>query len=441
MEPSEAEADEWFDYVFQHNYNRLEQAARRLANKGGKFATSISFKQGEGFRSNYVVPEDDAAMEFAISAKNFALVDEPFSVDHWLRFLRKLAGTTHASEFDNMDKALDRIRGSQHISVVIDKEKITSYKAYEMIAKRKIFASDIEAESFSTDLRSKVGPVYHLILQMYDSHCWDLWQFLQVVHDYRRKHSIRPPPVRRENICIFCKTKDGVFDHVEHTLPESLGNEYRVLPRGYVCGNCKLALDDLEDGISEMLPFSSTLVMTSTGGKKGKLPALKSGVLHMKKKSPNRIALTAFSKTSEIKPEPLEGGGFKFSITIRDRKFDVHKIARIIYKAALAEIALAKSREDVLGKHFDGVRRYVIHGGTFPNNMFMFNEGDPTGTIEAHVDNLAGIPRADFVILGFRFIVLLGESPLIEPNESLKPLVTIFNLSLENPRTQPNKGM
>lgn len=73
LQPSKAEIEEWMDYVFQHNYNRIEQAAERLGKKGGGFSTTISAKVGEPTSSKYEVPDELAVMEFAIAVKNFAL--------------------------------------------------------------------------------------------------------------------------------------------------------------------------------------------------------------------------------------------------------------------------------------------------------------------------------------------------------------------------------
>lgn len=37
--------------------------------------------------------------------------------------------------------------------------------------------------------------------------------------------------------CLFCGARDG-FEHVEHIVPKSLGNDLLVLPKGWVCDQC-----------------------------------------------------------------------------------------------------------------------------------------------------------------------------------------------------------
>ena len=432
MALSEAEKQEQLDYFFQHNYYRVEQAAGRLGKKRGKFALNISAQKGE-VRTTYTVPDDDATMEFALAIANFAMIDGPHNVDHWLEFLRDLGGDSHSAAFDNLHKELEIIRKGS-IEVNLNKEKITAGKAYEIIATKAIFASDVDADAFLSELR-KAGLVYPLMFQMYHAYCLDLWYLLQKVHTYRKQYNIRPKPIQRENICIYCKSKEGIFDHFEHTIPESLGNEGSFLPRGYVCGYCKLALDDVEDGVTEMVPFSMLLVTMGSSNKKGKLPALKSRELHMVKKSPNRIIINSLSKKAQIKPEPLEGGGFEFQLTI-DGKPDVHKLARILYKGALGGIALERGRDFVLDTRFDKVRHYITHGGTFSNKMAMFKESKPSHLIQATWIEVDNVPLVDLTLRGIRFLFVLGEEPKLPVLNELKPKLLISDLSLEKPAFQ-----
>jgi hypothetical protein len=244
-------------------------------------------------------------MEFALAIAKFALPDAQYNIDQWLKFLRELAGKNHSSEFDKIEKTLQQIREGL-ITPTLNQEKITDAKAYEMMAQRAIFANDLDAIAYEQEL-TKHGPIIQQFMwQKYHAYCLGLWQLLQWVHDYRKKHGIRPAPINRETTCIYCKTTQGVFDHVEHTIPESLGNEYSFLPKGFVCGDCMVALNRLEDGINEMLPFSMLLLTASTGNKKGKLPTLKSSELHIQKKSPNKLVFKSFGKKGEFREEPLE---------------------------------------------------------------------------------------------------------------------------------------
>jgi hypothetical protein len=67
------ERQEWLDYIFQHNYNRIEQTAKRLGKKDSQFSLKISSKKGEAPRSEYTLPDEDVTMEFALASARFAL--------------------------------------------------------------------------------------------------------------------------------------------------------------------------------------------------------------------------------------------------------------------------------------------------------------------------------------------------------------------------------
>lgn len=70
----------------------------------------------------------------------------------------------------------------------------------------------------------------------------------------------------------------------------------------------------------------------------------------------------------------MESGGYKITITASGR-FDAHRIARMLYKAALGAIALEKCHEAALDPSFDEIRRYIIGSGTFPNKMALSKKG------------------------------------------------------------------
>jgi hypothetical protein len=432
MQWTSEEKQEWLDYVFQHNYNRVEQAAKRLEEKGGQFSLNISSKKGEASRSEYTVPDDDATMEFGLAIARFALPDTRYNIDQWLKFLRDLAGEKHTSEFDKMERRLQQTREGG-MALTLNQEKITDSKAYEMLARGVVFAGDLVANAYKQELLKHGQIIYHILWEKYNSYCLGLWHFLQEVHDYRKKYGIRPAPIKRETICIYCKGTAGDFGHVEHIIPESLGNEYIFLPKGFVCGDCMAELNKLEEGINEMSPFSMVLVTTSTGNKKGKLPSLKSPELHIQKKSPNELIFRSFGKKDEFKEEPVESGGYKITITPSGR-LDAHRIARMLYKAVLGAIALEKGRDAALDPKFDELRRYIIKGGTFPNKMMLSKKGHPSLHMEVELYEVEGVPKVKFVVLGFIFTIILGEKPKLDPVDELQTVI-MLDLSLEKPET------
>ena len=332
MQWTRDEQNEWFYYVFQHKYNRVEQAAEEVREKQGEVSEDSSSKIG-GVQSEYNNPDDDATMEFELSIATFARPDSLYNVDRWLKLLGELAGENHSSKFDNLQTRLQQIREGEE-ELVINQKNITDYKAYEMMALKVIFAGDLDANVYEQYLL-KPDQTRQLLWKKYHTYCTRLWDFLLEVHSYRSEHRIEPKPVNRKNICIYCKQTDGDFIHAEHTIPESLGNEYDFLPRGFVCKACMLKLNDLEEGISQMLPFSSVRVIASIGNKKGRLPSFKSGPLHIQKKSPNKVAFKSLGKKGEFEERPVLGGHLiSYKTTAPSGHFNAHKVARMLYKSS-----------------------------------------------------------------------------------------------------------
>lgn len=274
MQWTNEEKQEWLDYVFQHNYNRVEQTAKRLGKKGGQFSLDISSHKREVPRSEHAVPDQGATMEFGLAISRFALPESWYNIDRWLMFLGTLAGEKHISEFDRLERRLQQIREGG-MALKLNRENITDSKAYEILARGVVFAADSAASAYNQWLLKQGQIIYYALWEKYNSYCVGLWDFMQEIQEYRKKQGIRPAPVERKTICIYCKRTEGKFDHVEHIIPESLGNEYVFLPRGFVSSDCMDELNTLQDGINEMSPFSMVLVNTSTGNKKGKLPSLK----------------------------------------------------------------------------------------------------------------------------------------------------------------------
>jgi hypothetical protein len=79
----------------------------------------------------------------------------------------------------------------------------------------------------------------------------------------------RTPPFE----CLFCRTRDRpAFTHVEHAIPESLGNNDFVIPAGFVCDVCNQYFGaKIEGRILEAPPFNIERTAYAVPTKKGKL--------------------------------------------------------------------------------------------------------------------------------------------------------------------------
>jgi len=71
---------------------------------------------------------------------------------------------------------------------------------------------------------------------------------------------VRQPPFK----CLFCGTTQGIFGNVEHPIPESMGNDETILPRGFVCDLCNQYFGSkIEQPIMAHPPFNMERVAAS----------------------------------------------------------------------------------------------------------------------------------------------------------------------------------
>jgi hypothetical protein len=70
-------------------------------------------------------------------------------------------------------------------------------------------------------------------------------------------------------VCLFCGTIQGPFTHVEHPIPESMGNDETILPKGFVCDDCNQYFGSkIEQQIMANPPFNLERVIASIKTKK-----------------------------------------------------------------------------------------------------------------------------------------------------------------------------
>lgn len=84
----------------------------------------------------------------------------------------------------------------------------------------------------------------------------------------RRPIHERQPP----NDCLYCRHTDVPFERVEHPIPESLGNDDLIIPKGWVCDPCNQYFGaKLESKVLSLPPFSIERTAFNVRSKKGRL--------------------------------------------------------------------------------------------------------------------------------------------------------------------------
>ena len=223
------------------------------------------------------------------------------------------------------------------------------------------------------------------------------------------------------NHCIYCLKKSAPFNSEEHILPEALGNEELILPRGYVCDKCNNeVLARLDNLLLDFEPISFLRVIYSPYTKAGKLPNASYQNISIKKTDPRNIVLTAKDKSGWVKNlKELDDGQISFLINIKGKKFDPKIIGRALYKIALGTVAYDQGFEVARNPKFDMARAFILKGEDFPNNLLMLSNGKPRPEVTvAHQELSDGTPFL-IDIFGILFLLNLQPRPYMELTEDL----------------------
>lgn len=419
------------DYVFQHDYNRVEQAAKRLRDKPGSFKLQLSFKEGEGAQSKLEIPDATASMEFALAMSRFIREGSPRRAEAWIDLLDEFAEGDHSKFWNDARQALDRAKQGYFL-LNVNGRQLRNAEVYNELAMNVVFADDVAAREYLTNLQR--DPILGNLLWMtYYNHCLDVWRILQCVKGYRKDKGIYPPAVKRENKCIYCKGTSGPFTKFEHIIPESLGNETSLLPAGFVCDDCNASIGSgVESPMVDGLPFKLLRPLLLWENKKAKLPSARFSNVHIERESPNRVNVYSQTRKSVIREERLPDGTIKLSFDVKE-KIDIHILARGLMKIGLGVIALENGRESALDAKYDRAREYILKGGTFPNNLLVAKQSlpQPGGFVQwQHTE--AGGTGLFVRLLGASFAVALTEEPTVEARGPLAGHFT-FDLREKEP--------
>jgi len=87
---------------------------------------------------------------------------------------------------------------------------------------------------------------------------------------------VRKPPFK----CIFCNSNENSFSSVEHIIPHSLGNNFLILDKGWVCDKCNNLFSSFEAKVINHTFYGAERAFLGVITKKGKPARSKFGKLH-----------------------------------------------------------------------------------------------------------------------------------------------------------------
>ena len=204
--------------------------------------------------------------------------------------------------------------------------------------------------------------------------------------------------------CLYCKKTEGDFTSVEHIVPQCLGNDELILPKGVVCDSCNNGvLANLDSFLADFLALHRVYFRIPT--KAGKIPIARFANMTI---SPTDTGIYVDLDHRRFIKEgrPKADGSIEFSLKIRGPRMTrtrCQKLARAFYKIALGVIYLDVDdhKLDPRSERFNEVREiiqgekdfsgYIIILGEKPDNKSnmqyqCFNLPDGTELILFHLN-------------------------------------------------------
>jgi len=270
--------------------------------------------------------------------------------------------------------------------------------------------------------------------------------------------------------CIFCKCASDSAKSVEHIIPQSLGNNMSVLPRGMICDKCNnYFARKIEQPLLAHQSFRNLRAWYRIPNKKGRYPSLygvvpgteigvkvrvgNSGDLEVEPE--RRGDTTAFS---EALRQAEEGDGYSAFIFSRDMDPPRKEMSRLLAKIALEVVALRMSYKSehierlIDEPHWDRIRRWVRNGDMFEDWPYHMRRIYPEDTLMTHpktgdwvqagyiIDLMLTRRREHFIVLilyGYEFALNVGGPSIkgyeewLAEHSAISPLIERMGLKLE----------
>lgn len=237
--------------------------------------------------------------------------------------------------------------------------------------------------------------------------------------------------------CIFCKKDSSNSISIEHIIPESLGNETHILPKGIVCDSCNNYFSvKIEKPLLEQPYFRNVRYRNIIRSKKGNLIPYKTILMHLKHKGWIDMWIDEEGLIFRHEDADIVRNGSKGVIipTIDAPEKNNYIVSRFLAKAALELIVYKDcSTKEWLDEvtnteELNSLREYARYGkGQFweYNQRRIYDEEDRFCNPVHHPDPYEILHEMDFlciddnylyyilVIMGIEYAINLG-GPKIE---------------------------
>lgn len=417
--------------AFKRQYH-LSRDIYKEMDQTGSFTLKARFTP-DSSQTELETPDPDLTMRFIMVMRRFLdSQDRIYYKAVWAALQEQFGEEVPEGMKVDIDAFITHLnKGSFPIN--INGEDITAARIYEIIAEGARFNRLDHHVEFLKSLANipMVGPL--LWHQFYEftigtlvlaSKLFDAISEVEKSFKYKETYGDPDKIVKK---CIYCLTTEGSFKSEEHTVPEGMGNNDYVLPRGYVCDKCNHGvLSMLDRELAECILFAAQRIDAVQYTKDGRLPETRLGEITIKRTDPLNVSWIADPGSDAIKVRKVRDDGVtELSIkTTSAKPFDERLLARALCKIGLAAVALDFGQEYACSRRFDAARRFILEGGDFKNNLLLCTWMTMRTDIHLRYDHgpdIQGTPMG-FSIYGVGLMMNLEEKPKASVTPLLKQL-------------------
>jgi len=396
---------------YRRQFFRARDAGEGLGT-GHKFNLELKWDEASGLAGKLDLPPEPKLMRWIMNMRPLLDPASPVNIKKvWLEIKTTFPDQIPPERIDAVDRMLARLAEHRPIKFTHNDRDITAADAYELVASRAFWTSDVEAIKFRTEFLDVPG---HGTLYEYLFYDYQLVAYNVAAAVLGHVKQVEQRPLGLAPQCIYCLSTEGEFSADEHVIPEMFGNDEVVLPPEFACKACNHALAKLDEYIVDS-PFGMARVYYAGPGKDGNMQKIRFADQTLEQVNPHKFRVTHYG-VKQRKVVPDADGKYRFSIVGKSRKkFDERTAGRAFFKMALGMLAFKHGRNLACSPRYEEARRFIRYGGPFPNAFLVFRKG---------------FPNCPTVRMTWRF----GEGTPPHATTTFQPRGTIFEINLYGAR-------
>lgn len=413
---------------FKRQYHKVRDAAKLLDGRS-TFALTIR-SDASGLQAKCSTPDEDTVIRFEVLMRRLLdPLDPIFYQRVWLILKEEFPDELSEQALHAYGLAVSSLQTCS-FTLTINGEVLSPETIYRTLAKAEYFGHDEEARGY---LLTLVGAPIAGALLWHHFYAYTLaglevasviFGAIREVEASEKYHALYPDEVpEQEQRCIYCLRTclDATFTSEEHTVPESLGNDELVLPRGYVCDTCNNeVLSQLDRALLEFGPISFLRVLYVSHTKAGKLPRATFLNAQVERTRPGEVRIILKDEPGRVTSEQELGNGWiSFDFRLEGEAFHPCSLARSLYKIGLGLVALSQGHAEACKSKYDEARRFILKGGGYPNNLLIRTTARPEPQVRASYLSLAPGTPVFLSVYGLMFILNLEVAPSVELSQEL----------------------